>query len=167
MSTPDSHSRWLAVTQFIGREMAALDDKDWDRWLALYDEDAEYWVPAWDDRERLTADPQSEISLIYYPNRGGLEDRVFRIRTGRSSASTPPARTAHLFTLISVDVAEDGVVRARTSWSVASVLEGLMTECRGSALYDLAPRGESFVIKRKKTIVVNDVAETMIDVYSI
>ena len=47
------------------------------------------------------------------------------------------------------------------------MLEGLMTECRGSALYDLAPRGESFVIKRKKTIVVNDVAETMIDVYSI
>jgi hypothetical protein len=34
-------------------------------------------------------DPQREISLIYYPNRQGLEDRVFRIKTERSSATMP------------------------------------------------------------------------------
>jgi 3-phenylpropionate/cinnamic acid dioxygenase small subunit len=34
--------------------------------------------------------------LIYYPNKGGLEDRVFRIRTERSSAtSIPEPRTSH------------------------------------------------------------------------
>lgn len=63
------HSRWLAVSRFIGQEAMALDDKDWDAWLALYHEEAEYWVPAWDDHERPTADPQNEVSLIYYPNR--------------------------------------------------------------------------------------------------
>ena len=30
-----------------------------------------------------------EVSLIYYPHKGGLEDRVFRIRTERSSAYLP------------------------------------------------------------------------------
>ena len=40
-------------------------------------------MPVWDDADQLTEDPQREISLIWYGNRGGLEDRVFRIRTER------------------------------------------------------------------------------------
>ncbi|MBN0653703.1 hypothetical protein JTM24_33900, partial [Pseudomonas aeruginosa] len=39
---------------------------------------------------------QKEISLIYYPNREGLEDRVYRIKTERSGASTPEPRTTHI-----------------------------------------------------------------------
>jgi benzoate/toluate 1,2-dioxygenase beta subunit len=162
----DVDARWLAVYRFLGREAQALDEKDWDSWLALYAEDAQYWVPAWDDRERLTADPQREISLIYYHNRGGLEDRVFRIRTGRSSASTPAPRTQHMFTLLSVEDTDDAL-HARTSWTVTSVLDGEVTVYSGTAHYDLAPEGNSFVIKRKKTIIINDVAKTMLDVYSI
>ena len=49
-------------------------------------------MPAWDDDDKLTTDPQREISLIWYGNRGGLEDRVFRIRTDRSSATSCPSR---------------------------------------------------------------------------
>lgn len=159
-------ARWLAVWRFLGREAQALDGKDWDSWLALYAEDAEYWVPAWDDRERVTADPQREISLIYYHNRGGLEDRVFRIRTGRSSASTPAPRTLHMFTLLSLEDTGDAL-HARTSWTTTSVLEGAATVYCGTAHYDLALEGNSFVIKCKKTIIINDVARTMLDVYSI
>ena len=56
----------------------------------------EFWMPAWDDDDTLVTDPQREISLIYYNNRGGLEDRVFRIKTDRSSAtSLPEPRTSH------------------------------------------------------------------------
>jgi len=80
---------WISVSRFLGREAALLDSRDWDAWLDLYTEDAEYWVPAWDDDGQPTANPQREISLIYYPNRGGLEDRVFRIRTGRSACPVP------------------------------------------------------------------------------
>ena len=162
----DVDARWVTVCRFLGREAQALDEKDWDSWLALYAEDAEYWVPAWDDRERLTVDPQRELSLIYYHNRGGLEDRIFRIRTGRSSASTPPPRTQHIFSLLSLEDTDDAL-HARTSWSVTSVLEGDVTVYSGTAHYDLSPAGNSFVIRRKKTIVINDVAKTMLDVYSI
>ena len=38
-----------AVCAFLFREARFLDDKDWDAWLAMYDEKATYWVPAWDD----------------------------------------------------------------------------------------------------------------------
>lgn len=160
------HARWLAVSRFLGQEAMALDDKDWDSWLALYHEDAEYWVPAWDDHDRPTEDPQREVSLIYYPTRAGLEDRVFRIRTNRSAASTPAPRTAHLFTLLSADEG-DGQVHARTSWSTTSVLEGRVATLSGWAFYDLEPSEDSFVIRRKKTIIANDLFQEVLDVYSI
>jgi benzoate/toluate 1,2-dioxygenase beta subunit len=159
-------TQWIAVSRLLGREAITLDEKDWDSWLSLYAEDAVYWVPAWDDRERLTAVPDREISLIYYPNRGGLEDHVFRIRTGRSSASTPGARTSHMFTLLSV-TDKGGLIQARTSWSVTSVLADAVTVYHGTAHYDLVPAGDSFLIKRKETVIVNDLAQTMLDVYSI
>ncbi|WP_306790406.1 aromatic-ring-hydroxylating dioxygenase subunit beta, partial [Escherichia coli] len=71
-------------------------------WLTCYADDASYWMPAWDDDDQLTEDPQSEISLIYYPDRGGLEDRVFRIKTERSGASTPEPRTSHMISNIEI-----------------------------------------------------------------
>ena len=81
-----------AIHQFLYREARLLDDKDWDAWLSCYATDAEFWMPSWDDDETLVSDPQTEISLIYYGHRGGLEDRVFRIKTDRSSATATSAR---------------------------------------------------------------------------
>ena len=78
------------VEQFLYREARLLDDRDFEGWLNCYATDAEFWMPAWDDDDTLSTDPQREISLIWYPNRGGLEDRVFRIKTERSSATSIP-----------------------------------------------------------------------------
>ena len=83
------------IAQFLYREARFLDDEQWDDWLECYAPEASFWMPAWDDDDRLTEDPQSEISLIYYPDRQGLEDRVFRIKTERSSATMPDTRTNH------------------------------------------------------------------------
>ena len=84
------------VRAFLHREARLLDDRDFDAWIECYHPDAEYWMPSWDDDHELTTDPQTEISLIYYANRGGLEDRVFRIKTDRSSATSLPRRRSRL-----------------------------------------------------------------------
>jgi Ring hydroxylating beta subunit len=78
------------VRQFVYREARFLDDKEWENCLALYAPDVEYWMPSWDDDDQLVADPQTQISLIWYGHKGGLEDRVFRIRTERSTATSMP-----------------------------------------------------------------------------
>ena len=83
------------IQAFIFREARLLDDRQWDDWLTCYHPKCEYWMPAWDDDDNLTTDPTKEISLIYYPNRNGLEDRVYRIKTERSGASMPEPRTTH------------------------------------------------------------------------
>jgi benzoate/toluate 1,2-dioxygenase subunit beta len=52
------------VRQFLFAEARALDDKNWDAWLAFYAPDAEFWMPSWDDDDKLVTDPQTEVSLI-------------------------------------------------------------------------------------------------------
>src|SRR5258708_20027021 len=103
--------------QFLYREARFLDDKEWESWLALYAPDAEYWVPSWNDDDRLVTDPQAQVSLIYYGHKGGLEDRVFRIRTERSSAtSLPEPRTSHNISNVEILEQQDGVCRVRFNW---------------------------------------------------
>src|SRR5260370_14196313 len=91
------------VRQFLYREARFLDDKEWESWLALYAPDAEYWMPSWDDDDQLVTDPQTQISLIWYGHRVGLEARAFRIRTARSSAtSMPEPRTSHNISTVEI-----------------------------------------------------------------
>lgn len=94
------------VRDFLYEEARYLDDSQWDNWLECYAADATFWMPAWDDNDQLTEDPQREISLIWYGNRGGLEDRVFRIKTERSSATMPDTRTSH--NISNIELLEQG-----------------------------------------------------------
>ena len=96
------------------REARYLDDKDWDSWLELYAADATFWMPAWDDADQLTEDPQREISLDLVRQPWRPEDRVFRIRTERSSATI---RHTHLAQHQQLELIES---RARASASCAS-----------------------------------------------
>lgn len=159
-------AQWHSVQRFIAREASLLDSKDWQAWLELYQEDAEYWVPAFGDDDEPTRDPQKEISLIYYANRGGLEDRVYRIRTDRSAATFPPMRTCHVFSLLDVAHVGEGV-KARTSWVTHSFRESEVLNYFGWAEYDLVPNGDSWRIAAKKTIVLNDIPHVVLDVYNI
>ena len=93
------------VCAFLHREARLLDDRQLDVWLECYAPDCTYWMPAWTDDDELVTDPQSQISLIYYANRQGLEDRVYRLETERSSASTPEPRTVHM--LANIELLED------------------------------------------------------------
>jgi benzoate/toluate 1,2-dioxygenase reductase subunit len=77
-------------------------------------------MPAWDDNDRIVEDPQAEISLIYYAKRSGLEDRVFRIKTERSSASTPEPRTSHNISNVEILSQDDSkIIDADESESIA------------------------------------------------
>src|ERR1700709_2704403 len=99
MTTTEQNSKLITqnmIEQFLYREARYLDDREFEKLLECYADDVVYWMPSWDVDDRLTEDPQREISLIYYGNKGGLEDRFFRIRTERSSAtSNPEPRTTH------------------------------------------------------------------------
>ncbi|MBK1656914.1 benzoate 1,2-dioxygenase small subunit [Paracraurococcus ruber] len=153
---------------FLYREARALDDKDWDAWLALYAEDAEFWMPAWDDDDRLTEDPQTEISLIWYGNRGGLEDRVFRIRTERSSAtSLPEPRTSHAISNVEILEQAAGLVRLRCNWVTLSYRYRTTDTYFGTSFYTLDTTGGQPLIRAKKVVLKNDYIHHVVDIYHV
>ena len=156
------------VRQFLFAEARALDDKDWDAWLAFYAPDAEFWMPSWDDDDKLVTDPQSEISLIYYAHRGGLEDRVFRIRTERSSAtSLPEPRTSHNISNVEIVAQSGGECHLRFNWVTFSYRYKTVDTYFGTSFYTLDTSAVRPVIKRKKVILKNDYIHHVVDIYHI
>ena len=156
------------VRQFLYREARALDDKDWDAWLACYAPDVEFWMPSWDDDDRLTEDPQAEISLIWYGHKGGLEDRVFRIRTERSSAtSLPEPRTSHNIGNVEILEQSAGEVKLRFNWVTFSYRYKTTDTYFGTSFYTLDTSGAQPLIKRKKVILKNDYIHHVVDIYHI
>jgi benzoate/toluate 1,2-dioxygenase beta subunit len=156
------------VRQFLYREARMLDDKDWEAWLALYAPDAEFWMPSWDDDDQLVSDPQTEISLIYYGHRGGLEDRVFRIKTERSSAtSLPEPRTSH--NISNVEIVEQGVgeCRLRFNWVTFSYRYKTVDTYFGTSFYTLDTSGAQPLIRKKKVVLKNDYIHHVVDIYHI
>ena len=156
-----------AVRDFLYREARYLDDKQLDQWLELYAPDAEFWMPAWDDADQLVENPQTEISLIWYGNRSGLEDRVFRIRTERSSATIPDTRTSHNINNIEIVEQDEGLTKVRFNWHTLSFRYKTVDHFYGSSFYTLDTRGENPLIKAKKVVLKNDYVRQIIDVYHI
>ncbi len=156
-----------AICAFLYREARHLDDRQWEAWLELYAPDAEYWMPAWDDDDRLTEDPHSQISLIYYPNRNGLEDRVFRIQTERSSASMPEPRTNHMVTNVEVLEARGDAVDVRYNFHTLSHRYKKTDHYFGTVFVTLRKSGDGYLIGRKKIVLKNDYIRQVIDIYHI
>jgi benzoate/toluate 1,2-dioxygenase subunit beta len=154
--------------EFLYREALLLDRGDWDEWLELYLPDAIFWMPAWRDESVPTADPDSELSLIYYRGRRNLEDRVWRARSGLSVASTPRPRTVHAVTNVLVD-ADEGEAEVSACFSVH--LHDPRSERShvffGRYEYRLHQLGGDWRIARKKILLLNDVIPTVVDFYSV
>ena len=155
------------IAAFLYREARLLDDRDFDAWLPCYSPRAEFWMPAWDDDDSLVENPQTEISLIYYPNREGLEDRVFRIKTERSSASLPEPRTSHNISNIEVLSQADDRIELRFNWHTLSHRYKTTDSYFGTSFYTLDTSGDAPVIARKKVVLKNDYIHQVIDVYHI
>jgi benzoate/toluate 1,2-dioxygenase beta subunit len=156
------------VRQFLYRESRYLDDREFERWIECYSPDAEFWMPAWADDDELTTDPHSEISLIYYANRGGLEDRVFRIRTERSSAtSLPEPRTGHNITNVEVVERRGDVVDVRFNWFTLYYRYQTVDPYFGTSFYTIDFSGEQPLITKKKVVLKNDYVHHVVDVYHI
>lgn len=156
-----------AIQTLLYQEARALDERRWNDWLAFYAEDVEFWMPSWDDDDTLTTDPNNEVSLIYYACKQGLEDRVFRIETERSSATIPDTRTGHAISNVEVLSREEGEIRVRFNWTTHSFRYDLVDTYFGTSEYTLDVRGSQPLITRKYVVLKNDHIHHVLDIYHI
>ena len=157
-----------AAAEFLFEEARLLDERRWHEWLELYSDNVVFWVPAYTDQSELVTEPELQINLIYITSKKGLDERIFRIETGASVASTPTPRTCHLITNVVVTGLDHGEVAVRANWQVASY-----SNDRGSVLrnghYQFLLLGEpgNFQIARKKIVMLEEKMESFIDFYSV
>ena len=100
----------------LEREARLLDHNRFEDWLALYAEKCIVWVPA----AETAGDPRREVA-IFFDDRRRLEDRIFRLRTGKAWSQVPASRCVRQVTNVEV-------FRAGEKLMVRSNL--LMTEFR-------------------------------------
>lgn len=164
-------SQFAAAEAFLYHEAHCLDTRRWNDWLDLFDEQGVFWVPTWRDDGEPTADPYSELSLIFCSSREQLRERVERAAGGRSIASLPPMRTAH--SISNVTMLQDAKAGEISMRSVCTVHVFNIKKREQNAFFTLQEHtltggnAGQFKIARKKALLLNDYIPRMIDFYTI
>lgn len=151
------------------REAMLIDGGRFEEWLSLFAADAEFWMPAWRDETTLTQDPDRELSLIYYKGRRNLEDRVMRLTSGLSTASSPLPRVVHQVTnvLVTSSAARAMDVSAAFTCHRFDVRMNRADCFFGRYEYQLVRTDDQWQIARKKIILLNDTIPTVVDINAI
>ena len=128
-ANPDAGNRESAINRlllqreveaFLYREANLLDDRRYDEWLALLDDDIRYWVPMrrnvkFGELEREFTRAGQDINW-FDEGKETLTQRVRQIQTGVHWAEEPLSRLAHLVTNVEIlDAEPDGLDAATVS----------------------------------------------------
>ena len=102
--------RQYEVERFYYDEAALLDAHRYEEWLALFTDDARYFMPI--RRTRMQRELDKEFTqpgevAFFDDDKTLLAGRVAKLLSGRSWAEDPPSRTRHLITNVRV-IADDG-----------------------------------------------------------
>ena len=144
----------MTPEQFLFHEARLLDTQQYEEWLALFTDDATYWVPL----EQGQKDPY-ETSSIIHDDRTLLELRVKQIRHPRAHARQPLARTVHQIGNVSVlsDAAQE--VRVASTLTVVEFRNEKQRVYGALVEHRLRKSGDTFRIAHKRVDLVNSEGE--------
>ena len=154
---------------FLFKETRHLDKGEWSLWVAMYREDAVYWLPAWRDEYETTADPQTEVSLIFHDSRLGLEERIARIESRKSITALPLPRTLHQIGNVELRAASSAYIETEATFAVHVYDPRTAKEHTRYGRYEhvIFKGPDTWQIAKKKIILVNDRVPAVLDFYSI
>ena len=139
----------MTPEEFLFHEARLLDEQRYEEWLALFTDDAIYWVPL----ERAQKDP-FETSSIIHDDRTLLELRVKQLRHPRAHARQPLARTVHQVS----NVAVDGL-KVNSNLVVLEFRNEKQRIYGALVEHKLRRKGDSFQIAHKRVDLVNSEGE--------
>ena len=93
------------VERFYYDEAALLDSHRYEEWLALFSDDAHYFMPI--RRTRMLRELDKEFTrpgemAFFDDTKTLLAGRITKLESGRSWAEDPPSRTRHLITNVRI-----------------------------------------------------------------
>jgi 3-phenylpropionate/cinnamic acid dioxygenase small subunit len=136
---------------FLVHEARLLDEARFDEWLALFTEDAYYWVPSEPDQ----ASPHDTVSLMY-DDRRLLETRVRRLASPRIYSQEPRSRTSRIVTNVTlVDPGTDGGSLVRSKFVLIEYRREQQRLFGGTYFHHLVVRDSAVRIAMKRVDLVN------------
>ena len=139
------------VETFLYLEARHMDEHAYDDWLALWADDALYWVPA----NRDDIDPEREVSIVY-ADRPRLEDRIARLKSGAAYAQDPPSRMRRIVSNVEVEEEADGEIIVHANFLLTELRRHRQTTFAGRTIHKLRPEQGSFKIVSKKVELLNN-----------
>ena len=149
-----SDAEYRAAVEFVYREARLADEARYAEWLALWTDDAVYWVPATTDPG---ADPDKHISHIY-DNRGRLETRVKLLQTGHRYSQEPASLMRRLVSNVEAAPADNGELLVESNFVLAELAIQAKREMHwwvGRATHRLRRVGGELKMSRKKVVLIN------------
>jgi benzoate/toluate 1,2-dioxygenase beta subunit len=142
--------------QFIFSEVRCIDERQWDKWLDLFDEDGDYWIPLSPEDEN----PYENLSIAY-EDRSKLSLRCKRYAHPQHHAQSPPSRTCHIVSNVMLDAADNntGEYNIYAQFTMREYRLEHRVDWAGTFHYRLRIDGETFKIKRKKVLLIDSEAE--------
>ena len=139
------------VEALLYREARLLDENRLEEWLALFTDDAVYWVPAGGD----APDPTRHVSLVY-DDRQRLALRVDRLQGSHAYAQDPPSRICRLVTNVEVEepITGTGEVDVHSVLTIVEVRAGKQQLYAARCRHRLRDHG-GLKIARKEVRLVN------------
>ena len=139
------------IEAFLYDEAAFLDRPDLDSWIALYTEDAYYWVPAAEDQ----ADPINHVSHVY-DDRVMMEIRRRNFIHPRASSKDWPVRCSHVIGNVRVRESNGSeVIEVSSNQHVVVHYREEQRVYAFKATHELVPSGDSFKIRSKRVDLIN------------
>ncbi len=140
------------LVDVVYHEARCIDEQRWDEWLALYTEDAHYWMPLTHGQ----TDPLLQGSLMY-EDKMLLGIRVERLKGRRTFSQEPISRCHHLLQAPSVEMLDAGLgqARLRTAFHYVETRGDEQQLYAGWASHDLRWQGTDWRIVLKRVDLVN------------
>ncbi len=155
-TTATDRERREAVRVFVEDEARLLDDRDFDDWLALFDEDCRYWVPVSPEMKRPT-----DGVAHFHDDKQLLMARTHRLLNPRAFGAEPSPRTAHVVSGVRIE-RDDGrelVVSSSQVMLEYRWRDGFENDLRmfgGRVTHSLRDHGDGrFTIAEKRVDLIN------------
>jgi 3-phenylpropionate/cinnamic acid dioxygenase small subunit len=143
-------SELRACEAFLIHEARLLDDGHFDAWLALFTEDARYWVPSQPNQES----PYDTVALMY-DDRRLLETRVRRLADPRIYSQEPRSRTSRIVTNVTLEQAAEPGRLVRSKFVLVEYRRETQRLFAGTCSHRLVGEGEDMRIAMKRVDLVN------------
>ncbi len=141
------------IEDFIYREARLMDEHRYDDWLALWTDDAVYWVPSNNDE----LDPMQSVSIIY-DDRRRINDRIDRLKSGMAYAQKPPSRMRRVVSNLEVEERGNDEVTVYSNFVLTEIRRGVRNIWSGRTVHKLRmENGDCRMGFKKVLLLENDV----------